>query len=129
MDTSFKLQKIFSKILKIYLSKNPFLGCRPTTCNFTKKTREGGGWGGGGVINKKSIKFSEFDKVPNIVSKVICGCFFYWIKKAGNMNEKNSRYMNKNTSKRAFNFNQWLGWNFKENSSYRANSLNTFLKQ
>ena len=30
--------------------------------------------------------------------------------------------MNENTSKIIFNFNQWLGWNFKENSSYRANA-------
>ena len=29
--------------------------------------------------------------------------------------------MNKDTSKITFEFNQWIGWNFKENSSYRAN--------
>ena len=111
----------FSKTLKIYLWRNPFLGCRTTIYNFTKKT--------GRLINKKSIKLCKFDRVPNIMSKVIGGCFLYWIKTADNMNEKNSRYMNKNTSKIIFDFNQWLSWNFKENSSYRANSLNTFLKQ
>ena len=70
----------FSKILKIYLWRNPFLGCRPTTCNFTEKT--------GGLIEKKSIKLSTFEEVPSIVSKVIGGCLLYWIKIADNMNEK-----------------------------------------
>ena len=72
--------KNFSKTLKIYLWRNPFLGCRTTIYNFTKKT--------GGLINKKSIKLCKFDRVPNIMSKVIGGCFLYWIKIADNMNEK-----------------------------------------
>ena len=68
---------------------------------------------------------SKFDDVPNIMSKVIGGCFLYWIKIADNMNEKNSRYMNKDTSKTIFDFIQRSDWNFNENSSYGANSFET----
>ena len=42
----------------------------------------------GVLINKKSIKLSKSNEVPNIKSKVIGGCFLYWIKIADNMNEK-----------------------------------------
>ena len=31
---------------------------------------------------------SKFDEVPNIMSKVVGGCFLYWIKIADNMSEK-----------------------------------------
>ena len=115
--SNIKLLKILAKSLK-YTSKEIFM---PTTCNLTKKT--------GRLMNKKSIKLSKFVIVPNIISKFVGGCFLYWIKIADNMNEKNSSYMNKNNSNKTTDFNQWLGWNFKENISYRANSLNTFLKQ
>ena len=68
-------------MLKIYLWRNPFLKCRPTTCDFTKKT--------GGLITEESIKLSKFDEVPNTMSKVKGGCFLYWIKIGDNMNENN----------------------------------------
>ena len=62
-----EVTETFSKILKIYVWRYLFLGCRPTTSNFTKKA--------GGLINKKFIKLSKFGEVPNIMSKVIGGCF------------------------------------------------------
>ena len=75
-----------------------------------------------GLTNKKSIKLFKFDEILNIMCKIVCGCFLYWIKIVDNMSEKNSRYMSDNTSKTIFDFNQWLGWNFQEFSSYRANA-------
>lgn len=70
------------------------------TCNFTKKTkfplfppnsmleRLSPSGGGGGLINKKTIKLSKFDKVLDIISKVAGGCFLSLIKIADNMNKK-----------------------------------------
>ena len=49
---------------------------------------------------------SKLDEVPKIMSKVIGGCFLYWITIADNKNKKNIRYMNKNFSKTTFDFNQ-----------------------
>ena len=45
-------------------------------------------WNWGCKLNKKSIKLSKFDKVPNIMSKVVGDCFLCWIKIANNLNEK-----------------------------------------
>ena len=93
--------------------------CEEIHCNFSKKN-----WG----VNKKSINLSKSDEVPNIKSKVIGGCFLYWIKIADNMNEKKADIWIK-APPTIFDFNQRLGWSFEENSSYKANLSNIFIQQ
>ena len=41
-----------------------------------------------GLTNKKSIKLFIFDEILNIMCKIVCGCFLYWIKIVDNMSEK-----------------------------------------
>ena len=66
----------------------------------------------GRLINKKSIRLSKFNEVLNIMSKIISGCFLYWIKIADNMNEKKQQIYEEKHLQEIFDFNQWLGWNF-----------------